>query len=912
MAATGNSPAPPADAQRLTGDGIWHQLSDPTNDPRLHSARPGSISLRRSNTRVIDLMSLIPATHLEETTRVRLFEASACQTTCMKLEGARSSSMLYLGFGRTDKPCFNSSVTTFNSRVPQMNRRLLCLCLISACMFAVLSVMAASSGPRVVTSLDPDWRFLKGDAGGAHALAFDDGGWDRVDVPHDWSIAGPYDENAPSGAGGGYLPSGISWYRKTFTLDANQEGRRVFVEFDGIMANSEVWVNGHLLGKRPYGYVSFSYEMTDYVTFGANIPNLLAVKTDTTRQPASRWYTGQGIYRHVRLVVIDPVHVAHWGVFATTIKASRDSATVQIQTALANQSGEVGTEVKLQTTILAPDGNEVASVETTESIPVGGSARVVQNITVPAPRLWSLNTPVLYQAVTKVIDADNRVLDDQVTPFGIRTFEFKSDTGFWLNGENVRVRGVCLHHDGGAVGAAVPLRVWEHRLEILRTIGVNAIRTAHNPPAPEFLDLCDRMGFLVMNETFDTWMARKNYGENGYNLFFREWWEADTRDTVLRDRNHPSVILWSVGNEIRDDLNGEQGRNDFIMQRDLVHQLDPTRPVTMGLFRPQESGQIPGFTDLLDVVGINYRPAQLSAVAASGRPVIGTEETHALSRWALIRDNPAIPGTFLWTGIDYLGETGPVIGGWPYVISSNERDIGFGLLDISGVKRPRAYQRQSWWTTEPMVYVARYSGHGGTGTPVSDWSPNDPDTFDVAKLEVYSNCREVEVFRNGESLGSKSMPAGGAPAVWNDVAYIPGVLKAVARNGGTVVATHELRTAGEPARIVMAADRTEIANDFDDVSHVTVTIMDKNDVPCPNFNGELSFQVSGPGKLVALSTGDRASHQPFTDTERTAFEGGCLALIRAVGDSGAITLTASSPGLNPATVTLRATAPSNR
>jgi len=773
------------------------------------------------------------------------------------------------------------------------------------------TVLAAELQARSVTSLDPGWRFLKGDAEGAQAPAFDDGGWDRMDVPHDWSIAGPYDEHAPSGPGGGYLPSGISWYRKTFTLDADQDGRRVFVEFDGVMANSEVWVNGHLLGKRPYGYVSFSYEVTEHVTFGAGNPNLLAVKTDTTRQPASRWYTGQGIYRHVRLVIVNPVHIPQWGVFVSTPTASSDSATVQVQTTLQNQSGE-SRPVRLRTTIISPAGREVGSVESELTLSAESSTDVRHQIACAAPRLWQLESQTLYQAVTQVIGADNRVLDDQVTRFGIRTFEFKSDTGFWLNGENLKIQGVCLHHDGGAVGAAVPLRVWERRLEILRGIGVNAIRTAHNPPAPEFLDLCDRMGFLVMTETFDTWTARKNHGEHGYNLHFRDWWEVDTRDSVLRDRNHPSVILWCVGNEIRDNLNREEGRNHFIAQRDLVRELDPTRPVTMGLFRPQESGHIPGFTDLLDVVGINYRPAQLASVAQSGRPVIGTEETHALSRWAPIRDNPAIPGTFLWTGIDYLGETGPVIDGWPYVISSNERDVGFGLLDINGAMRPRAYQRQSWWTAKPMVHVARYSGHGGTGTPVSDWSPNDPDTFDVAKLEVYSNCKEVEVFRNDESLGSKPMPESGAPAVWEDVSYIPGVLKAVGRNGGEVVATHELRTAGEPARILVAADRTRIANAFDDVSHVTVTIVDENGITCPNADGELSFRIEGPGKLVALSTGDRTSHQAFTAPKRAAFEGGCLAIVRATEDSGAITLTVSTPGLDPATVTLRARTPSAR
>ncbi|HEY4149746.1 MAG TPA: glycoside hydrolase family 2 TIM barrel-domain containing protein, partial [Chitinophagaceae bacterium] len=572
---------------------------------------------------------------------------------------------------------------------------------ISLLLMAGIVTTVQAQSTRIIQPFDKDWHFNKGDSPGAEAPAFSDASWRTLDVPHDWSIEGPYDRNNPTGRGGGYLPSGIGWYRKTFTLDNAPKDSRVFIEFDGVMANSDVWINGYHLEKRPNGYVAFQYELTDHVNAGKQ--NVLAVRADNSLQPASRWYTGAGIYRHVRLVITSPVHVAHWGSFITSSVAA-GKATVQVQTTIDNQSASSQSFI-LQTALIAPDGKTVATVSSAaQKIAAGASAPVLQKLPVNAPKLWGLDNPQLYKAVTTVL-IDKKKSDEVTVPFGIRDARFDAATGFWLNGQNLKIKGVCMHHDGGAVGAAVPLRVWERRLEILKSLGVNAIRTSHNAVAPEFLDLCDRMGLLVMAETFDTWTAKKSSAENGYNLYFNDWWEKDTHDIVLNARNHPSIVIYSVGNEIHDNLNDADGLHKYLMQQDLIHSLDTTRPVTMALFRPGVSHVYEnGLADKMDVVGQNYRENELVAAhqAKPQRKVIGTENGHTMSAWLALRDNAFMSGQFLWVGIDYLGEAD-----WPKVVN------GQGLLDRTGGARIIAYQRQSWWSDKPMVYVMRKEQNAG-------------------------------------------------------------------------------------------------------------------------------------------------------------------------------------------------------
>ena len=767
------------------------------------------------------------------------------------------------------------------------------------------AVAAAATTPsaRTTLSFDADWRFLKADAPGAEQPSFADAGWRTVTVPHDWSIEGPFDQNNPAGGAGAFLPTGVGWYRKHFTLPAADSRRRVFVDFDGVMANSDVWINGVHLSHRPNGYVSFRDDLTGHLHFGANAFNVLAVRADNSLQPASRWYAGAGIYRHVRLVVTDPIHLQEWGTFVTTPQVGAGQARVHIQSAVVNQSG-APRPVALQITILGPDGRAVRSALTPpQTVPAGGAADFPQDLVVPSPRLWDLDQPVLYRARVRVV-AGKATLDDETTSFGIREFHFDAATGFWLNGRNFKVKGVCLHGDAGGLGVAVPVGAWERRLAALKAVGCNAIRTSHNPVAPEFLDLCDRMGFLVMDEFFDCWTVAKNPYD--YHLYFRQWAQADARDTVRRDRNHPSIVLYSAGNEIHDTPNAPLARQILASLLTVYHTADPTRPVTQALFRPNASHDYDdGLADMLDVIGTNYRDQELLAAHAAKptRKIIGTENGHDRSAWLPVRVNPPYSGQFLWTGVDYLGEARR----WPTIGS------GSGLLDRTDAPRPLAFQRQSWWSDAPMVRIARRVAPA-RATPAdpgfaplerrpgvfADWTPSDL-TPHTETVEVYSNAAQVELLLNGRSLGAQPLPADASPRTWR-VPFEAGTLRAVARNGGPTVATDELHTAGKAAKIVLTADQARLTPQFDDVCYVTASITDADGVPVPSAEDLVTFQLAGPGVIAAVDNGDIASQEPFQATQRHAFEGRCIAILRAKATGGPITLTASAPGLTSATV----------
>jgi beta-galactosidase len=746
---------------------------------------------------------------------------------------------------------------------------------------------------RIVLNFDSDWRFLKGDAAGAENSSFDDSQWRNLNVPHDWSIEGPYDKTNPTSRGGGYLPAGIGWYRKKFTVSEAGSKQKVFIEFDGVMANSDVWINGFHLGKRPYGYSSFSYDLSGHLKSGKGESNILSVRADNTTQPASRYYAGAGIYRHVRLVITNQVYFEQWGVYISASQVSDKKAVINLQSMIINESSS-SYPIILETTIFDPSGKIVKSAESKQSVPSGKSVTVNQSVEVIDPLLWDIEQPNLYKAITRIKSSKNTI-DEQTNLFGIRNSRFEAATGYWLNGKNIKIKGVCLHHDGGALGSAVPLRVWERRLELLKEVGVNAIRTGHNPFAPEFLDLCDRMGFLVMDETFDTWTAAKPNGEKGYNQYFTTWWEKDTRDMVLRDRNHPSVIIYSIGNEIRDNLNDSTGFKKYKDQQDLIHQLDPSRPVTMALFRPNVSKVYSnGFVEKMDVVGQNYRENELVAVhlAKPELKVIGTENGHGLTEWLILRDNPFISGQFLWTGIDYLGEAL-----WP-AISYDK-----GLFDRTGGWKQLSYQRQSWWSDKPVVHIVRKSDNAGAGDWVANWTPVDAGTYDDARVEVYSNCEEVELFLNGKSLGTKVKPEDDSPRSW-EVTYEKGTLKAVAKNNGKEVASDELKTAGIPAKIILTADKSQISRTWDDLSYVTASVVDADGIVCPNVDKLISFSISESGIISAVDNGDTKSHEQYQASERHVFNGQCIAIIRAKSSSGKITVTASTPELISGSVTI--------
>jgi len=807
---------------------------------------------------------------------------------------------------------------------------------------------AASQKPRVIQSFTTGWRFLQADAAGAEKPAFDDSAWKGVTLPHDWAIAGPVKEDAPSRGAGGFAPTGIGWYRKTFTVpaaDANPTAaRRTFVVFDGVMANSDVYLNGELLGHRPYGYVSFVYELTPHLRAGKNV---MAVKVDDSQQPASRWYPGAGINRQVRLITTGDAHIVPWGTFVTTPSVMVDSATIHVRSTVTNESAATA-KLSLRVRLTAPNGSavlagkEISSAQTLDLAP-GANGDLEAETTLPKPDRWDLDHPVIY-TVHATLLRDGKAMDEEDVPFGIREFHFDPDKGFFLNGVHHKVYGVALHTDGGAVGTAVPLGVWERRLTELRKLGVNSIRTAHNPPAPEFLDLADRMGFLIMDEMFDCWTVGKNTYD--YHLYFKDWSTRDTTDTVMRDRNHPSIILWSAGNEIHDTPKPEIAIPILKSLVATFHQNDPTRPVTQALFRPNVSHDYEnGLADLLDVVGQNYREQEILKAHADKptRSIIGTENAHDINQWVAMRDHPEYSGQYLWSGIDYLGEAGR----WPTIGS------GSGLLMSDGLPHERGLERQSWWSTTPMVAMVRRTAvvraapidpgyanatssdqsaapatpraatpggagpraAGAAGSPldptvrfsqplVADWTPKslDPHTENV---EVYTNAEEVELFLNGKSLGTQKLHPN-ASAITYQVPFAPGTLKAVARSGSVTVATEELKTAGKPARIVFTADSpaTPLTPDWNDVRTVTATLVDEAGSRIPDSTTVIHFAASGPASIIAVDNGNMMDHDPFQATQRKLYDGHAIALLRASGSAGKVIVTASADGVPTATLTL--------
>jgi beta-galactosidase len=597
------------------------------------------------------------------------------------------------------------------------------------------------------------------------------------------------------------------------------------------------------------------------------------------------------------------------GVTVTTPLLTDARATVRVHSTVENGSGR-DRRLSMRVRIVDPAGHPQASVDTpTVAAAVGKTQDYTAEVTIPKPALWDLNRPRLYTARVTVLDGKTP-LDSETVTFGLREARFDAATGFWLNGANLKIKGACLHQEAGALGMAVPRSIWERRLAKLKEFGVNAIRTAHTPFSPEFLEICDRLGLLVMDEMFDCWTVGKTPYD--YHVHFKEWAQRDAHDTVVRDRNHPSVILYSIGNEIHDTPNAALARGILTSLRDVVHEADPTRPVTQALFRPNASHDYTdGLADLLDVIGQNYRENEILA-AHRDRPerkILGTENTHDRRVWLAMRDNPAYAGQFLWTGIDYLGEAKR----WPAI------SFDYGLFDRTLNPHPRGYERQSWWSAAPMIAIARrvaptprtptdpgYEAFQPTGpTLLCDWSPRNTDPH-AENVEVYSNCEQVELFLNKRSLGVQSRPTDASPRKWN-VAFAPGELRAVGKNGDRVVAETTLHTAGKPARLVLTTDRTRLSSDWDDVACITAQVTDAEGTPIPNASDNISFRVTGPGVLAGVDNGDLYSHESFQATERHAYSGQCLAIVRASGPAGQFTLAASAAGFLTVQISVQTT-----
>lgn len=775
-----------------------------------------------------------------------------------------------------------------------------------------LAALPVFAQPTERVSIDKDWRLLIGDEVDAMAPALDDSGWKQVDVPHDWAIAGPFDEKARATGSGGWLPTGVAWYRKHFRLPDSARGRRVFVELDGVMDRGGVWINGQHVGHRPYGYSSVRYELTPFLK--ADGDNVLAVRADTSAQPASRWYAGGGIYRHARLAISGDVHFEPWGVAVRPSLTSRSAGAEIAIVANVRNAADAAGRGKLAVVLRAPDGSVVARGEGSEAALDGARSTELQaRLHVADPRLWDPRDPALYTAEVTLSGADGAVLDRQTERFGIRDARFEAASGFWLNGRNIKLKGVAIHADGGAFGMAVPLAMYERRLRGLMKLGVNAVRTAHHPFSPEFLDLCDRLGLIVMDEAFDMWTVAKN--PNDYHLFFTDWSSIDARDFARRDRNHPSVVIWSIGNEIHDTPYPLVAKSIVERLMKIFHAEDPTRPVTMALFRPNTTRDYEnGLADMLDVVGQNYRENELAKAHADkpGRKIIGTENSKNRGSWLIVRDNPAYAGMFLWTGVDYLGEADRA--GWPVIGNPS------GLTDRTDFVKPIGWERASWWAETPVVRIVRRVTEVidtselptmvGVAMPqprgpgaLRDWSPENRGAHKEA-VEVYSNAASVELLLNGRSLGSKPRPADDSARRW-EVPFEAGTIRAVARDAsGKVVGSDELRTAGAPAAVRLIAEAPAMGSDFDSIGFVRVEVIDAKGVVVPTAANRVRIEVEGPGKLVAYDNGSPTEHTPFAEPERPVHGGHALAMLRGTGP-GTVRIRATAPGLKAGTATIK-------
>ncbi|RNL52609.1 DUF4982 domain-containing protein [Pedobacter jejuensis] len=774
------------------------------------------------------------------------------------------------------------------------------------------------SEPRTRTNFNKNWKFLLGDEPAAKSPAFIDTKWRKLTLPHDWGIEGKFDEKNPAKPEGGGLPTGIGWYRKEFIAPVDFQNRLITIEFDGVYKNSEVWINGKYLGKRPYGYSSFAYEISQYLKTGKNI---IAVKVDNSAQPDSRWYSGSGIYRNIWLTSTAKVAVSNWGTFIT----ADNSGKVEIQTQIQNKT------LKLQTVVLI---NSVYS--TTGKLLVKSKAQTAKtdtsgailkaNLEIKNPVLWSVENPYQYKLVTQIFQ-NGKVIDSYHTKFGVRSFNFDAQKGFSLNGKPMKILGVCLHHDLGALGAAVNVRAMERQLEIMKKMGVNAIRTSHNPPAPEFLDLCDKMGFLVMDEAFDMWAKKKT--KNDYHLNYPEWHKRDLEDMIKRDRNHPSIILWSIGNEIREQFDSTGLAITKKLVR-IVKNLDKTRPVISALTETDAKKNFIYQANALDIYGLNYNHKLYKDFPKNypGIKFLATETTSALEtrgfydtadsirRWpkdgktkfmegnkelsASSYDNVSaywgstheetwkeakkydhVSGLFVWTGFDYLGE--PLPYPWP------ARSSYFGIVDLAGFPKDSYYMYQSEWTDKPVLHIL----------PHWNWEPGKS----VEVWAYYNNADEVELYLNGKSLGKKSKQNDDLHIQWN-VNYEPGTLKAVSRKNGKDVLTREVKTAGAPAKIELIADRKNIKADGKDLSFITVRILDAAGNVVPSADNMVDFKLEGNGLIAGVDNGFQASLEPFKANYRKAFHGLCLAIIQSTEKSGVVKLTATSAGLTATAITI--------
>jgi len=751
-----------------------------------------------------------------------------------------------------------------------------------------------------------NWKFKRGDVAGASIVSYNDAAWRQLSLPHDWSIELPFNQNSAAGSGGGYLDGGIGWYRKSFLLPQNYAGKRITIQFEGIYMNSSVWINGHLLGTRPYGYSTFEYDLTPYLKTGTTA-NVIAVKVDNT-QPSSRYYSGSGIYRNVWLTVTDPVHIAYCGTYVTTPSVTQAAADIKATTKIQNHSASTKS-VSVVTSVYDQSWKLITtSVSSPILLAPNKDSSFVFNYKITKPTLWSMTNPYLYKIKTQLVD-NNAVLDNFVTTLGIRTISVNPNTGFSINGVNVKLHGVCMHHDLGSLGAAQNYRALERQVEILKSFGCNAIRTSHNPPAPELLEICDRLGMVVMDEAFDCWKKGKNnyYYASDYANYFDAWAQQDVQDWIQRDRNHPSVVMWSIGNEIPEqgDATGVAIAKNLIS---WVKKDDPSRLITQALVFNTT------LAPLLDVVGYNYAASGNYDNDHKNNPnwVIMGSETSSTVRtrgiyylpttqnfvnapdmqcsnfdnsvvswgqsgedsWELDRARKFVVGQFIWTGFDYIGEPTPF--GWP------AKSSYFGIVDLCGFPKDIYYFYQSQWTSKPMVHLL----------PHWNWTPGT-----TIPVWAYSNCDSVKLIVNGTVISTKKTSFVKPYHLEWQIPFVAGKIKANAYKNGKIVAMDSIVTAGIAAKVNLKTDRDTIQANGMDQAFIETSIRDANGALVPDAANTVNYTISGPGQIVGLDNGNPISIESFKGSTRQAFSGKCLAIVQSTGAEGLITVTATSPGV---------------
>ncbi len=795
-----------------------------------------------------------------------------------------------------------------------------CMILIVAVLTTIL--MQAQQLHNGNNLFDDDWLFHRGGAQGAETPAFDDSGWRRVDLPHDWSIENlpgtdsPFNRDAISQVSGGFTTGGTGWYRKSFFLPYAMKSKRVFLQFDGVYMNPEIWINGVSAGSHPYGYTSFGYDITDLIKADEN--NLVAVKVRNEGEN-SRWYSGSGIYRHVWLRITDPVHVKPWGVRITSTVVPGSAATINVKTKIQNQSDP---EAWIRVVTKITDNNGLETGKAVSEKIAGGNSDVEFNndITLKNPELWSPGSPYLYAAVTKVYSS-GRLADSIKTIFGIRTIYFDSATGFLLNGKEIKLRGGCFHDDNGPLGSKSFNRAEERRAALLKESGFNAVRCSHNPPAPAFLDACDRLGLMVIDETFDMWNDGKN--ANDYHLYFSKWGKRDVSSMIDRDFNHPSIILWSIGNEIP-GMNTPEVVMTAKDLADYVRSEDPSRPVTAAVngLGPDKD---PFFAEL-DVAGYNYGSGgdhmksnifDTDHGRVPERVMIQTESypLEAFRSWMDVLDHKWLTGDFVWTGVDYIGEASIGWRGYWQKQDFFPWNLAFcGDIDICGWKRPQSYYRDVLWKKDQLSLFVKPPVPSFPANPdkmywskwnwedvVADWNWKgfEDDTIEVT---AYSSCDEAELFLNGKSLGRiKTNRASEFRATWK-VPYQPGELKVTGYSERRKVSTSVLHTASQPVVIHLSADRDTIKAGGQDLCYVTVELLDSNGYRNPKSENTVMFEVEGPATIAGTGNANPVSLESFQDPSRKAWHGRCLVILRSGKKDGKVTIRASSPGLKTASL----------